>query len=167
MNIFSLIYFICKSSYPFVAVSPLCSRVPMRSRNGLDMRPALSQPSRSGKAFSCSLDELGLKYLNHIGEKDQTHSSWYLLQNLLVPRERRVSGHLAPNELRSETFSPQIGTIGFHLRSYQSPAAPLSEHYRSSHPTISVIFSSSANLRFNSYIGFLPLECDYRFLMSV
>lgn len=50
-------------------MSPLRGRVPTRLRNGLEISPGSNQASLSGRSLSCSLDELGLKYLNHRGQR--------------------------------------------------------------------------------------------------
>lgn len=63
----------CKCSYLFIGVSPLCGRVPMRLRNGLEINPGANQTSLSGRSLSCSLDELGLKYLNHRGKRTEPY----------------------------------------------------------------------------------------------
>lgn len=55
-----------------MAVSPLCGRVLTNPRNGLDISPGANQLSLSGRSLSCSLDELGLKYLHYTGKNGQT-----------------------------------------------------------------------------------------------
>lgn len=60
-------FYFCNWRHLFMAASPLSGREPMRPRNGLEMSAGANQSSLSGRALSCSLDELGLKYLNHRG----------------------------------------------------------------------------------------------------
>lgn len=51
--------------HPFKVLSPRCFLVPKRPMNGLSMIPWPNQASLSARSLSRSLDELGLKYLNH------------------------------------------------------------------------------------------------------
>lgn len=121
----------CKRHHLFIAVSPLCGLVPMRPRNGLEIIPGPNQPSASGRALSCSLDELGLKYLNHKRGRGQTVSHW---QQMIAS-----SKHPLPREQEEEIATRLFSCTVKHFLadepnwpppfSYQRPAASLTEHY--------------------------------------
>lgn len=82
-----------------------------------------------------------------------------LFKTSTSPESKRKKWPLsAPRVAQWGTFQ-QTSTIGFHLQSYQHPAAPHTEHYSPFYCIISIIFSClSADLRLNSYIGFPPVK---------
>lgn len=55
----------CYLFTPPTPTTPLCGRFSIMPRNGLVISPGGNQPSSSGRALSCSVDELGVKCLNH------------------------------------------------------------------------------------------------------
>lgn len=55
----------CYLFTPPTPTTPLCGRFSIMPRNGLVISPGGNQPSSSGRALSCSVDELGVKCLIH------------------------------------------------------------------------------------------------------
>lgn len=149
--------------YLFSTVSPLSGRVPMRPTKGLEMSAGTIQPSLSGRSLSCSLDELGLKYLNHRGKKGQTVSHQSQVIPLFktstnVPRARRKSGYLGTSQ--------QSSSIDFHLQSYICSQMLLIDNATAPLPpycTVSIISTwLSADFRLTTLVGFLHLPSNHR-----